>query len=187
MPTRRTLLLTGAAATAAPLIATPASAASAPGGDSRGGVRAPRPGLSLVIGHRGAAGYRPEHTLGSYELGARMGADYIEPDLVSTKDHVLVARHEPILGVVDPVANPELTTTDVANHPEFADRVRTRSLDGGKPITGWWVNDFTLAELKTLHAKERIPTTRQRNTLYDGRYHIPTFDQIINLVKRLSR
>jgi glycerophosphoryl diester phosphodiesterase len=130
----------------------------------------------LIIGHRGAAGYRPEHTLASYELGARMGADYIEPDLVSTKDHVLVARHEP--NITD--------TTDVASHPEFASRKTTKTIDGATQ-TGWFTDDFTLAELKTLRAKERLPDVRQRNTLYDGRYAVPTFQEVIDLVKRLSR
>jgi glycerophosphoryl diester phosphodiesterase len=130
----------------------------------------------LVIGHRGSAGYRPEHTLAAYELGARMGADYVEPDLVSTKDHVLVARHEP--NITD--------TTDVAAHPEFADRKTTKTIDGVSQ-TGWFTDDFTLAELKTLRAKERLPLVRQRNTLYDGRYQVPTFQEVIDLVKRLSR
>jgi glycerophosphoryl diester phosphodiesterase len=129
-----------------------------------------------IVGHRGASGYRPEHTLASYELAARMGADYVEPDLVTTKDGVLVARHEPEIG----------GTTDVAAHPEFAGRKTTKSLDG-VTVTGWFTEDFTLAELKTLRAKERIPEVRQRNTIYDGRYEVPTFQEVINLVKRLSR
>lgn len=130
----------------------------------------------LVIGHRGASGYRPEHTLASYELAARMGADYIEPDLVSTKDHVLVARHEPEIG----------GTTDVASHPEFAARKTTKLLDG-VATTGWFTEDFTLAELRTLRAKERIPDIRQHNTIFNGRYKIPTFQEVIDLSKRLSR
>jgi glycerophosphoryl diester phosphodiesterase len=130
----------------------------------------------LIIGHRGSAGYRPEHTLAAYELGARMGADYVEPDLVTTKDHVLVARHEP--NITD--------TTDVASHPEFADRKTTKTIDG-LTQTGWFTDDFTLAELKTLRAKERLPAVRQRNTIYDGRYQVPTFQEVIDLVKRLSR
>jgi glycerophosphoryl diester phosphodiesterase len=130
----------------------------------------------LVIGHRGASGYRPEHTLASYALAARMGADYIEPDLVSTKDGVLVARHENEIG----------GTTDVADHPEFALRRATKTIDG-VALTGWFTEDFTLAELKTLRAKERIPATRQRNTLYDGRYQVPTLQEVIDLSERLSR
>ncbi|MDQ3722129.1 MAG: glycerophosphodiester phosphodiesterase [Actinomycetota bacterium] len=130
----------------------------------------------LVIGHRGASGHRPEHTLAAYELAARMGADYIEPDLVSTKDHVLVARHE----------NEISGTTDVAERPEFAARKTTKVIDG-VTLTGWFTEDFTLAELRTLRAKERIPQLRQRNTIYDGRYRVPTFEGVIWLVKRLSR
>ena len=130
----------------------------------------------IIIGHRGAAGYRPEHTLASYELAARMGADYIEPDLVSTKDHVLVARHEP--NITD--------TTDVADHPEFAGRKTTKTIDGATQ-TGWFTDDFTLAELKTLRAKERLPLVRQRNTIYDGHYQVPTFQEVIDLSKQLSR
>ena len=130
-----------------------------------------------IYGHRGAAGYRPEHTLASYRVGARLGADYIEPDLVSTKDHVLVARHEPAIGA----------TTDVADHPEFAARRRTKVIDGVTFANEWFTEDFTLAELKTLRAKERLPGVRRRNTIYDGRYMIPTFEEVIDLRDRLSR
>ncbi|MET0423824.1 MAG: glycerophosphodiester phosphodiesterase [Actinoplanes sp.] len=129
-----------------------------------------------VFGHRGASGYRPEHTLAAYELAARMGADYLEPDLVSTKDHVLVCRHEPEIG----------GTTDVASRPEFADRKRTVSLDGVS-VTGWFTHDFTLAELKTLRAVERLPAVRQRNTLYNGLFTVPTFQEMLDLRDRLSR
>jgi glycerophosphoryl diester phosphodiesterase len=144
-------------------------------GSADAGSATPAKASPLVFGHRGAAGYRPEHTLASYELGARMGADYIEPDLVSTKDGVLVARHEPEIG----------GTTDVADHLEFADRKTTKTIDGVQ-YTGWFTDDFTLAELKTLRAKERIPDVRQRNTIYDGRYEVPTFQEIIDLAKKLS-
>jgi glycerophosphoryl diester phosphodiesterase len=130
----------------------------------------------LVIAHRGASGYRPEHTLAAYELGARMGADYIEPDLVITKDGVLVARHE----------NEISQTTDVEHHPEFADRRRTKTIDGTQ-FTGWFTEDFTLAEMKTLRAEERIPGTRQENTIYNGRYQVPTLQEVIDLARRLSR
>ena len=105
-----------------------------------------------------------------------MGADYIEPDLVSTKDGVLVARHE----------NEISGTTDVADHPEFASRRATKTIDG-VALTGWFTEDFTLAELKTLRAKERIPEMRPRNTLYDGRYEVPTLQEVIDLSERLSR
>jgi glycerophosphoryl diester phosphodiesterase len=139
-------------------------------------VRKPAVTAPLVIGHRGAAGYRPEHTLSSYELAARMGADFIEPDLVSTKDHVLVARHENEIG----------GTTDVAGHPEFAVRKATKVIDGAT-VTGWFTEDFTLAELKTLRAKERLPAVRQENTMYDGRFEIPTFAEILVLREKLSK
>ena len=131
---------------------------------------------SLVFGHRGAAGYRPEHTPASYELAIRLGADAIEPDLVITKDGVLVARHEPEISA----------TTDVADHPEFADRHTTKLLDG-MPATGWFTEDFTLADLRTLRAKERIPRIRPRNSRYDGRYQVPTLQEVIDLAKRESR
>jgi glycerophosphoryl diester phosphodiesterase len=164
-----TLLLAG-------LVALATSASSATGGDrarggDRGGDRHP-----LVIAHRGASGYRPEHTLAAYELGARMGADYVEPDLVSTKDGVLVARHE----------NEISATTDVASRQEFAARRTTKVIDGVS-LTGWFTEDFTLAELKTLRAKERIPDVRQRNTIYDGRFEVPTLQEVIDLTRRLSR
>jgi glycerophosphoryl diester phosphodiesterase len=130
----------------------------------------------LVIGHRGASGYRPEHTLASYRLAAEQGADYIEPDLVSTKDGVLVARHEPEIG----------GTTNVADHPEFADRETTKVIDGVS-YTGWFTEDFTLRELKTLRAKERIPLIRPQNTAYDGQFEVPTFQEVLRLRARLSR
>ena len=136
----------------------------------------PKKAEPLVIGHRGASGYRPEHTLASYELAARMGADYIEPDLVSTKDGKLVSRHE----------NEISGTTDVAGKPQFANRKKTKTIDGVE-LTGWFTEDFTLAELRTLRAKERIPAIRQRNTIYDGRFKIPTFQEVIDLSRRLTR
>ena len=135
--------------------------------------RGDRPRLPLVIGHRGASGYRPEHTLASYRLAIDMGADYIEPDLVSTSDHVLVARHENEIG----------GTTDVADHPEFAGRRTTKTIDGN-PVTGWFTEDFTLAELRTLRAKERLPMLRPANTAFDGLYQVPTFQEVIDLAKR---
>jgi glycerophosphoryl diester phosphodiesterase len=130
----------------------------------------------LVIGHRGVAGYRPEHTLASYELAARMGADFIEPDLVSTKDHVLVARHENEIG----------GSTDVSARPEFACRKTTKVI-GRNTIIGWFTEDFTLAELKTLRAKEPLPQVRQENTMYDGRFEIATFGEVLALRERLSK
>ena len=130
----------------------------------------------IVIGHRGASGYRPEHTLESYRLAIRQGADFIEPDLVATKDGVLVARHE----------NEISGTTDVADHAEFANRKTTKTVDG-IALTGWFTEDFTLAELRTLRAKERIPDIRPGNTRYDGLYQVPTFAEVIQLAKRESR
>ena len=130
----------------------------------------------LVIGHRGASGYRPEHTLASYELAIALGADFIEPDLVSTSDGVLVARHE----------NEISGTTDIAVHAEFAGRRTTKMIDGVS-ITGWFTEDFTLAELKTLRAIERIPAVRQRSTVYNGLFEVPTFKEVIDLARRMSR
>lgn len=132
-----------------------------------GGLKSlPKP---TIIGHRGASGYRPEHTLGSYQLALDMGADIVEAgDLVPTKDGHLVCRHEPEIG----------GTTDVADHPEFADRKKTTLLDGVS-TTGWFTEDFTLAELKTLRAIERIPANRPHNTLYNGRFEIPTFEEVL--------
>jgi glycerophosphoryl diester phosphodiesterase len=130
----------------------------------------------IVIGHRGASGYRPEHTLASYRLAIQMGADYIEPDLVSTKDGVLVARHENEIG----------GTTDVADHPELADRRTTKVVDG-RLVTGWFTEDLTLDELKTLSARERLPQVRPANTAYDGRFEVPTLDEVLDLVASESR
>lgn len=126
----------------------------------------------LIIAHRGASGERPEHTLASYERAIDQGADYIEPDLVLTKDGVLVARHENEIG----------GTTDVADHPEFADRKTTKTIDGIE-MSGWFTEDFTLAELRTLRARERLPDLRTANKRFDGLYPIPTFDEIVQLVR----
>jgi len=126
----------------------------------------------IVIGHRGASGFVPEHTLTAYYIAIQQGADYIEPDLVSTRDGVLVARHEPEIG----------GTTDVALHPEFADRQTTKRVDGVE-VTGWFTDDFTLAELKTLRAVERIPQIRPGNARFDGQFEIPTLDEVIALVR----
>ncbi|MCW3812863.1 glycerophosphodiester phosphodiesterase [Micromonospora sp. DR5-3] len=130
----------------------------------------------IVIGHRGASGYRPEHTLEAYRLAIRMGADYIEPDLVSTKDGILVARHE----------NEISGTTDVAAHPEFAARRTTKRIDGVS-VTGWFTEDFTLVELKTLRAKERLPQVRVANTAFDGKFEVPTFQEVIDLARAESK
>ncbi|NDJ26105.1 glycerophosphodiester phosphodiesterase [Nostoc sp. B(2019)] len=129
----------------------------------------------IIIAHRGASGYRPEHTLAAYELAIALGSDYIEPDLVSTKDGVLIARHE----------NEISETTNVASHPEFTNYKTTKIIDG-ESKTGWFTEDFTLAELKTLKAKERIPELRPQNTAYDGLFEIPTLQEIIDLAQQKS-
>ena len=129
------------------------------------------PVTPIVIGHRGASGYVPEHTLTSYFIAMQDGADYVEPDLVMTKDGVLVARHENEIG----------GTTNVAEHTEFASRRTTKVIDGTS-VTGWFTEDFTLAELKTLRARERIPDIRPGNTRFDGQFEIPTFEEILSLV-----
>jgi glycerophosphoryl diester phosphodiesterase len=133
----------------------------------------PRP--PLVIAHRGASGQRPEHTLAAYQLAAEQGADFIEPDLVITKDGVLVARHEPEIG----------ETTDVTDHPEFASRKTTKPL-GGRAVVGWFVEDFTLAELKTLRARERLPKLRSESARFDNQFEIPTFPEILRLRQELT-
>jgi len=126
----------------------------------------------LVIAHRGASGERPEHTLAAYERAIDAGADYIEPDLVATSDLVLVARHETELS----------DTTDVASREEFEDRRRSKEIDG-QMISGWFAEDFTLAELRTLRVVERLPSVRPGNTRYDILYQIPTFAEIVRLVR----
>ncbi|MBA4048223.1 MAG: glycerophosphodiester phosphodiesterase [Sphingomonas sp.] len=127
----------------------------------------------LVIAHRGASGLRPEHTLAAYTLAIEQGADFIEPDLVLTKDNVLVARHE----------NDITGTTDVAAHPEFAARKATKTIDG-QAHTGWFTEDFTLAELKTLRARERLAQLRPTSAAFDGQFQVPTLDEIIALAKK---
>jgi glycerophosphoryl diester phosphodiesterase len=139
----------------------------------------------LVIGHRGASGYVPEHTLASYWLAIEQGADYVEPDLVSTKDGVLVARHENAITVLNTDGSVREATTDVIDHPEFAARKTTKSIDG-VAITGWFTEDFTLAELKTLRARERLPQLRVANTRFDGMFEIPTFDEVLHLVAQAN-
>jgi glycerophosphoryl diester phosphodiesterase len=126
----------------------------------------------LIIAHRGASAERPEHTLAAYERAIDQGADYIEPDLVATKDLVLVARHE----------NELSGTTDVASREEFEDRRRDKTIDG-RLVAGWFAEDFTLAELQTLRAKERIPALRPANTRFDGLYQVPTLADIMKLVR----
>ncbi len=125
----------------------------------------------FVIAHRGASGYVPEHTLAGYFIAIQQGADYVEPDLVISRDGALLARHENEIG----------GTTDVASHPEFAARKATKNIDG-ESVTGWFTEDFTLAELKTLRARERLPELRKANARYDGVFSIPTFDEVLDLV-----
>jgi glycerophosphoryl diester phosphodiesterase len=127
----------------------------------------------LVIGHRGASGYLPEHTLEGYALAIELGADFIEPDLVATKDGHLIARHEPNM----------INTTDVAEHPEFAARRKTVVLDGAAE-EGFWASDFTLAEIKTLRAKQAFAERPQQ---FNGKFEIPTFEEVIELAKRKGR
>ncbi|MBO6767437.1 MAG: glycerophosphodiester phosphodiesterase [Erythrobacter sp.] len=149
----RALLLILAALAAAPVAAAPADD-------------------FIVIAHRGASGERPEHTLAAYERAIDQGADYIEPDLVVTKDMHLVARHETELG----------GTTDVASREEFADRRRSKTIEG-RLVSGWFAEDFTLAELRSLRARERLPGLRPANARFDGLYQIPTFEEVVALVQ----
>lgn len=145
------------------------SACGGGGGDDYPTLSGDKP---LVVGHRGASGYRPEHTLASYQLAIDMGADFIEPDLVATKDGVLVARHEPNI----------TNTTDVATRPEFADRKTTKVVDGVSE-EGWFASDFTLAELKTLFAKQ---ANAARDQSYNQQFRIPTLQEVLDLAKSES-
>ena len=133
------------------------------------------PDSILVIAHRGASGVRPEHTLEAYRLAVEMGADFIEPDVVSTRDGVLVARHE----------NEISETTDVASRTGFADRRTTKTIDGVE-ITGWFTEDFTLEELRTLRAVERLPDLRTGSAAYDGQFLVPTLEEVVRLAVRLG-
>ncbi|MFE7749715.1 glycerophosphodiester phosphodiesterase [Streptomyces sp. NPDC057428] len=177
-PGRRTLLGAAVLGSAALGITGTANAAGRGAPDEKGAGHGSFRDLPVptVIGHRGASGYRPEHTLGSYQLALDMGAHIVEQDLVPTKDGHLVCRHE----------NDITATTDVADHPGFASRRTTKKVDGVS-LTGWFTEDFTLAELKTLRAKERIPGNRQENTLYDGRWEIPTFEEVLRWADKEGR
>ncbi|WP_059410513.1 glycerophosphodiester phosphodiesterase [Cupriavidus basilensis] len=151
----------------------PVATAPAPAASPAPAPAAPR---ALVIGHRGASALRPEHTLASYARAIEDGADAIEPDLVTTRDGVLVARHENEIG----------GTTNVSTLPQFAGRKRIKVIDGER-LDGWFTEDFTLAELKTLRARERIPQLRRANTQYNDQFEIPTLDEIIDMVASASR
>lgn len=129
----------------------------------------------IVIAHRGASGYLPEHTLAAYSIAILHGADFIESDLVMTKDRHLIVRHENVLNL----------TTDVADRPEFSSRKRTKTVDG-EAITGWFSEDFTLAEIKTLRAIERIPQVRPENARFDGQFEIPTLQEVIDFLKKME-
>lgn len=156
-PTRRQLLAMIGAGAAVPAIGAP-------------------PHRADVFGHRGASALRPEHTLASYEQAIRDGADFVEPDLVVSRDGALVIRHEPNIA----------ETTDVARHPEFAGRHTEKTIDGVRQ-TGWFVEDFTLAELRTLRAIERLPLLRPANVAMDGRFPLVTWPEMIDFVAGESR
>ncbi len=145
----------------------------------------PRAKEPLLIAHRGASGYVPEHTLAAYWLAIEQGADYVEPDLVLTKDGVLVARHENAIAILNPDGSVREATTDVADRPEFASRKATKTIDGVS-ITGWFTEDFTLAELKTLRARERIPQIRPANARFNDMFEVPTFEEVLQLVQRAN-
>ncbi len=174
-PTVLVLLTTLALAILLSLPGLTGAATAAPRDPGERGDRGVRSSQPLIIGHRGASGYRPEHTLAAYQLAIDQGADYVEPDLVPTKDGVLVARHENEIG----------GTTDVGKRPEFAARRTTKTIDG-RQVTGWFTEDFTLAELKTLRAVERLPLVRPANTAYDGKFQVPTLAEVLDLVRRTN-
>jgi glycerophosphoryl diester phosphodiesterase len=176
------------------LLAAPAAA----GGRDSGHHHFKKKPAPIVIGHRGASGYRPEHTLESYSLAIKQGADFIEPDLVATKDKRLIARHENVLAIVqldaggaillDANGKPTVLqeTTNVADKPEFADRLTVKTIDT-LSVGGWFSEDFTLAEIKTMRARERIPGTRPDNAAFNDQFEIPTLEEVIDLVKSVER
>jgi glycerophosphoryl diester phosphodiesterase len=158
--------------TMAALLGSAATSAHADGRHPPAAPGAGKPALPLVIGHRGASGYLPDHTLESYALAIELGADYVEPDLVATRDGVLIARHEPNL----------IATTDVAQRQEFASRRRTAVVDGVSEV-GFFASDFTLAEIKTLRAVQPLA---ERDPRFNGRFEVPTFSEVLELVRRKS-
>lgn len=158
--------------TMAALLGSAATSAHADGRHPPAAPGAGKPALPLVIGHRGASGYLPDHTLESYALAIELGADYVEPDLVATRDGVLIARHEPNL----------IATTDVAQRQEFASRRRTAVVDGVSEV-GFFASDFTLAEIKTLRAKQAMA---ERDQSMNGKFQVPTLEEVIDLAKSES-
>ncbi|HEX2143306.1 MAG TPA: glycerophosphodiester phosphodiesterase family protein [Glycomyces sp.] len=168
---RKGALLRGSAAALAAVAALSTAAAPAAAEPNHGHADEP-----VVIAHRGASGYLPEHTLEAYKLAVVLGADVIEPDLVLTADGELLARHEPMLS----------GTTDVSEHPEFADRKTTKTIDG-QAVTDWFADDFTLAELGTLRAEERIPELRPQSAVWDGKFELVTYDEVLDFVDGLRR
>jgi glycerophosphoryl diester phosphodiesterase len=159
--------------------------ASAPDADTQA-VQASTSAKPLLIAHRGASGYLPEHTLAAYWLAIEQGADCVEPDLVSTKDGVLVARHENAIAILNADGSIREATTDIAERPEFASRKTTKLIDGVS-ITGWFTEDLTLAELKTLRARERLPQLRTANTRFDNMFEVPTFEEVLKLVEQANQ
>ena len=143
------------------------------------------PPAMAAIAHRGASALRPEHTLAAYQKAIDDGADIIEPDLVITKDGVLVARHEKAIAIVKADGSLQEATTNVMDKPEFASRKTTKVIDG-KPITGWFVEDFSLAELKTLRARERIPAIRPANVAFNDQFEVPTLQEVIERLGDLN-
>ncbi len=166
------VLVAGCATAPRPKPASPAPAPAPSAVPAATSAAQPRP---LVIAHRGASALRPEHTLAAYAKAIEDGADAIEPDLVMTRDGVLVARHE----------NDITGTTNVAELPQFAERKRTKVIDGER-LSGWFTEDFTLAELKTLRARERIPRVRPANARLNDQFEVPTFDEIVRLAEQAS-
>ena len=190
IPSLPALLASAVLASTGLVAATPAAAA----GWSTVSGAAP-----IVIGHRGASGYRPEHTLAAYDLAISQGANFIEPDLVMTKDGELLARHEPMLARVNLNADgsikyvngvPELNRTDTSTNvwqlPQYAGRLQVKTLDGQK-VGGWWVEDFTAAEIRAdIFAQERLRDLRTGNNAYNDQYRIPTLQEVIDLAKARS-
>src|SRR3989344_4814371 len=152
---------------------------------ARHGAHQPEAAKPLLIAHRGASGYVPEHTLAAYWLAIERGADCGEPAWGGRKDGVRAARHENAIAIVDANGNVREATTDVAERPEFANRKATKLIDGVN-ITGWFTEDFTLAELKTLRARERLPQLRTANTRFDDMLEVPTFEEVLQLVAQAN-